>query len=164
MTGRLKRRDRQKRDIEVLLLLLFSHQVVSKSFATPWTVAHQAPLSMQFLRQEYGVGCYLLLQGIFLTQGLNPCLLHWQADSLLLSFLRSFYSGPIFCRATPLDKLNIQAQQEIQEYRLTLRKTMGWFKGEKEKSNKLLYLSTRRRQWQPTPVLLPGNPMDGGAW
>ena len=22
----------------------------------------------------------------------------------------------------------------------------------------------RRRQWQPTPVLLPGNPMDGGAW
>ena len=20
------------------------------------------------------------------------------------------------------------------------------------------------RQWQPTPVLLPGNPMDGGAW
>ena len=21
-----------------------------------------------------------------------------------------------------------------------------------------------RRQWHPTPVLLPGNPMDGGAW
>ena len=21
-----------------------------------------------------------------------------------------------------------------------------------------------RRQWRPTPVLLPGNPMDGGAW
>ena len=21
-----------------------------------------------------------------------------------------------------------------------------------------------RRQWQPTPVLLPGNPMDGGVW
>ena len=27
----------------------------------------------------------LLLQGIFLTQGLNLCLLHWQADSLPLS-------------------------------------------------------------------------------
>ena len=25
---------------------LFSHSVVSNSFATPWTVAHQAPLSM----------------------------------------------------------------------------------------------------------------------
>ena len=22
----------------------------------------------------------------------------------------------------------------------------------------------RRRQWHPSPVLLPGNPMDGGAW
>ena len=31
------------------------------------------------------VGCHALLQGIFLTQGLNPhllCLLHWQAGSL----------------------------------------------------------------------------------
>ena len=23
---------------------------------------------------------------------------------------------------------------------------------------------TRRRQWHPTPVLLPGKPMNGGAW
>ena len=28
-----------------------------------------------------GVGCHFLLQGIFLTQGLNPFLLHWQVDS-----------------------------------------------------------------------------------
>ena len=28
-------------------------------FATPWTVAHQAPPSMEFSRQEYwGVGCH----------------------------------------------------------------------------------------------------------
>ena len=36
------------------------------------------------------VGCHFLLQGIFPTQGLNPCLLHlllWQADSLPLSYL-----------------------------------------------------------------------------
>ena len=34
-----------------------------------------------------GVGCNALLQGIFLTQGLNPgllCLLHWQLSSLAL--------------------------------------------------------------------------------
>ena len=31
-----------------------------------------------------GVGCRFLLQGIFLTQALNPHLLHWQADSLPL--------------------------------------------------------------------------------
>ena len=28
----------------------------------PWTVAHQAPLSMEFSRQEHGVGCHFLLQ------------------------------------------------------------------------------------------------------
>ena len=32
-----------------------------------------------------GVGCHFLLQGIFLTQELNPSLLHWQMDPLLLS-------------------------------------------------------------------------------
>ena len=34
-----------------------------------------------------GVGCHALLHGIFLTQGLNPCLLHllhWQVGSLPL--------------------------------------------------------------------------------
>ena len=45
-------------------------------FATPWTVAQQAPPSMEFSRQVYWSGCHFLLQGIFLTQGLNPGLLH----------------------------------------------------------------------------------------
>ena len=45
-------------------------------FATPQTVAHQAPLSTGFPRQENWVGCHFLLQGIFLTQGSNPHLLH----------------------------------------------------------------------------------------
>ena len=51
-------------------------------FATPWTVAHQAPLWNSSGRNP-GVGCHFLLQGVFLTQGLNLCPLHlldWQAD------------------------------------------------------------------------------------
>ena len=36
----------------------------------PWTVACQAPLSMELSRQEYWSGLPLLLQGIFLNQGL----------------------------------------------------------------------------------------------
>ena len=36
-----------------------------------------------------GVGCHFLLQGIFLTQGLNLYFLHWQTDSLLMSHLGS---------------------------------------------------------------------------
>ena len=35
-----------------MLLLLFGHYVMSDSFATPWTIAYQAPLSMGFPRQE----------------------------------------------------------------------------------------------------------------
>ena len=41
------------RYLYVTMLLLFSRSVVFNSFATPWTVAHQAPLSMGFSRQEY---------------------------------------------------------------------------------------------------------------
>ena len=32
------------------MLSRFSHVLL---FVTPWTVAHQAPLSMEFSRQEY---------------------------------------------------------------------------------------------------------------
>ena len=56
---------------------------------TLWTVAHQAPLSMGFPRQDYWEGCHFLLQGIFLTQVSNPCLLSWQVDSLPLYHLGS---------------------------------------------------------------------------
>ena len=38
-----------------------------------------------FLGKNTGVGCHFLLQGIFSIHGWNPCLLHWQADSLPLS-------------------------------------------------------------------------------
>ena len=58
-------------------------------FATPWTVAYQVLLPMGFSRQEYWVGCYFLFQGLFVIKGLNPCLLHWQADSLPLSHQES---------------------------------------------------------------------------
>ena len=44
-------------------------------FATPWTVAHQAPLSINSPGKNTGVGCHAFLQGIFLTKGLNPCFL-----------------------------------------------------------------------------------------
>ena len=45
--------------------------------------------SWNSLGNNTGVGSHSLLQGIFLTQGLNPSLLNWQADSLSLSHLGS---------------------------------------------------------------------------
>ena len=47
-------------------------------FVTPCTIAHQASLSMGFSRQEYWSGLPFPIQGIFLTQESNLCLLHWQ--------------------------------------------------------------------------------------
>ena len=40
-----------------------------------------------FPGKSTGVGCHLLLQGFFPTQGWNPCLLHFKAYSLRLSHL-----------------------------------------------------------------------------
>ena len=58
-----------------------------------------------FTGKNTRVGCHFLLQGIFSTQGQNPCLLHWQADSLPLHHLesctpqlnRNSYSTFCFC-------------------------------------------------------------------
>ena len=46
------------------------------TLVTPWTVGHQAPLSMGFSRQA--MGCHSPLQGIFLTRGWNVGLLHYR--------------------------------------------------------------------------------------
>ena len=60
-------------------------------FVTQWTVACQAPLSMGFPQQGSWSGLPftcprdLPIPGIFPTQGLNLCLLHWQTDSLPLN-------------------------------------------------------------------------------
>ena len=40
-------------------------------FATSWTVARQAPLSMELSSQDYWSVCHSLLQGIFPTQGVK---------------------------------------------------------------------------------------------
>ena len=37
-------------------MLLFSHSAISESFETPWTVAHQAPVSMGYRKQKYWSG------------------------------------------------------------------------------------------------------------
>ena len=58
-------------------------------FENPCTTACQAPLSLEFPSQE----CWSCLSfppsGDLPTQGSNPCLLHWQVDSVLLSHMGS---------------------------------------------------------------------------
>ena len=57
--------------------------------ATPWTVAHQAPLSMGSPGRNTGVGCHALLQGGFPTQGPNPGFQHYRQILSCLSHQRS---------------------------------------------------------------------------
>ena len=56
--------------------LLFNHSVVFNSFATPWTVAHQAPLSMGFCRQEYWSGWPFPPPGNISDPGIKPEVSH----------------------------------------------------------------------------------------
>ena len=70
--------------LNAICVCVFSSKVVSNSSATPWTAAHQALLSVYSPDKNTGVGGHALRQGIFLTQGLNLCLLHWQVGSLPL--------------------------------------------------------------------------------
>ena len=53
-------------------------------FATPWTVACQAPLSMGFLRQEYWSGLPCPSPGDLPNTGIEPVSPAWQVDSLPL--------------------------------------------------------------------------------
>ena len=58
---------------------------------TPWTVGQLVPLSTDSPGKNTGVGCHFLLQGVFLTQGLNLSLwlgrwirYHWARSGILL--------------------------------------------------------------------------------
>ena len=52
---------------------------------TPWTIAHQAPLSMGFSRQEYWSGLSFPSPGDLPDLGIKPRSLTLEADSLSLS-------------------------------------------------------------------------------
>ena len=65
--------------------------VAQLSFATPWTVACQAPLSMGFPRQEYWSGLPFPSPGNLPNPGIQPESPAVQVDSLPLSHL-----GPNF--------------------------------------------------------------------
>ena len=58
-------------------------------FATPWTVALRAPLSMGFPSQKYWSGLPFPSPGDLPYPRIDPHLLHWEVDSLPLSHLGS---------------------------------------------------------------------------
>ena len=59
--------------------------ICARLFATPWTAAHQAPLSMGFSKQEYWSGLPFPTSGDLSNQGIELSSPVLQAESLLLS-------------------------------------------------------------------------------
>ena len=71
-------------------ILLFSRSVTTNSFATLWTVACQAPLSMGFSRQEYCSELPFPPPGDLPNPGIEPTSPALQANSLPLSHWGSY--------------------------------------------------------------------------
>ena len=89
-----------------------SCSVISDS-ATPWTVAHQDPPSMEFSRQEYRSSLPLSTLGIFLTQGSNLHFLHplhWQV-----------VSSPLCHLGSPHPKLDLSQKAKKQNFDLAVK-------------------------------------------
>ena len=145
------------------LVCVLSHVQV---FATLWTTAHQAPLSMGFSRQQYWSGLHVLLQGIFPTQGSNPhllCLLHWWEDSQhhlgipILKWFINKYSAllislTIFAEICRRKYTDVWIPRCYSGKELTCQCKRGKRHGFDPWVKKILW----RRKWHPTPVFLPG--------
>ena len=68
-----------------LIKLLLRRSVMSYSLRPYGLKPARFLWPRDFPSKNVGVGCHFLLQRIFLIQGLNPRLLYWQTDSLLLN-------------------------------------------------------------------------------
>ena len=68
-------------------------------FAIPWTVAHHAPLSMGFSRQEYWSGLLYPPPGDLPNPGIEP-----------MSLMSPGLAGKFFTTSTTLEPLNVSRE------------------------------------------------------
>ena len=107
-----------------------------------------------FPGKNTGVGCYFLLQGIFLTQGLNPGLPHCRQTLYPLS-----HQGSL----TTVYKIRKSIRTWAPQVALVVKNlptNAGDTRGFDPWVGKILC----SREQQPIPVFLPGNSMCRGAW
>ena len=103
------------RPIPSLWLCVLSRFSRAQLFVTPWTVAHQAPLSMGFSRQEYWSGLPCSPPGDLPHPGVEPRSPALQAVSLLSEPpgkpLKAYYFYPKL-NIKPKIPLNIENAQQ----------------------------------------------------
>ena len=103
-------------------------------FATPWTVALQSPPSMEFSRQEYWSGLPFPSPGDLPDPGIKPGSSTLQTDAL-----------PSEPPGSP---------SYIKHVQFSSVQFSGSVMSDSLRPHELQH--DRRRQWHPTPVLLPG--------
>ena len=119
--------------------------------ATQWTVAYQTSVSMGFSRQEH-LSCLPFPPpgGVFLIKGLNPCFLHrrWILYHWATREVPYMHS---MCMLHVLFCARIKLSSSYAMKKWTNRHHLAYF-------SFLVPTATpcQRRQWHPTPVLLPG--------
>ena len=104
---------------------------------TPWTVASQALLSMEFSRQEYWSGLSFPSPGDLPNQTLNPRLLHCRQILYCLSPIS--HKSPVSHKNKPVTKRQILYNSPHMSYLETESRMMdarGWGKVEKKSSLK----------------------------
>ena len=142
--------------------------VVSDS-VIPWTVAHQAPLSMEFSRHKYWSGLPFPSSGDLPNPGLEPGSPALQADSL-----------PSEPPGKP-KRVRDLSIYEMERAMATHSSTLAWKIPWTEEPGRLQSLGSLRvrhdwaaslslfpfkhwrRKWQPTPVFLPGESQGWGS-
>ena len=84
---------------ECLLCVCVLSRLCNRTRCSPPGSSRQGE-AWNFPSKNTAVGCHLLLQGIFPTQGSNPhllCLLHWQVDCLPPRHMGSRQGGELVC-------------------------------------------------------------------
>ena len=135
-------------------------------FATPWTAAYQAPPSMGFSRQEYWSGLPFPSPGDLPNPGIKSRSLALQTDAL-----------PSEPPGKPKWSWEPFKTELLTRYAIVfnLFKVFSrWLSGKEStyKCRRFRRLGFNpwvkkipwRKTWQPSPVLLPENPMNRGAW
>ena len=131
------------------LCCVLSHLSCVQLFATPWTVACQAPLSMRFFRQEYWNGLPFPTPGDLPNPGIESTSL--MSPALACRFFYFFGNSHSVWRASLVAEMvkNLPAMQETQEICVW---SLGWEDPlEEENGNPFQYSCLK-------------NPMARGAW
>ena len=124
----------------------WSHSVV-RLFATPWTVAYQAPKSVEFSRQEYWSGLPFPSPGDFLKPGIEPRSPALQADALLSEPLGKPNENPSNLFFLILWQNSFPGGSVVKEPACQSRRCT-W--------NSCIWKIPWRKKCQLTPVFLPG--------